>query len=400
MIAPLLLAATFHVTSTHCATNDVTVATGSVDLQLVGCSAQYSDNLLWNLDRGDGVTDGSAKRATTGAGAIVYVIDTGVQASHDEFLRPGGTNVIGGLDPYFELTGLKNCGSETPTAPCSGGGQEVIITHGTAVASIVAGKTTGMAPDASIVAVRVFGVSGGTASSIELFNQALDDVVKHAFDPATPPFHTAVINMSATPGAVTLTDPGYPAFDQKMRRMISGVDKDFNPDPNGKKFFFVMAAGNNSFTGATFSGCTPSNGVATYPGLSGPDVDGLLIVGGMDRQNHLWVGSCTGPAVEILAPSDHILCASISGHDHYRGRRTTGNTTTDYSSGTSYAAPFVAGIAARLLEVDPTLTPAELEQRIKASASFIDPSAGTAAGGRVAILIEAPPPAKRRIVAH
>jgi hypothetical protein len=40
---------------------------------------------------------------------------------------------------------------------------------------------------------------------------------------------------------------------------------------------------------------------------------------------------------------------------------------------------------------------------IKASPSFIDPANGTAAGGRVAVLIEnAPPPPgpKRRVVAH
>jgi subtilisin family serine protease len=108
--------------------------------------------------------------------------------------------------------------------------------------------------------------------------------------------------------------------------------------------------------------------------------------------------------VEVLAPADHILCASTSGHNHYRGTWKDAFITVslDYSSGTSYATPFVSGIAARMLEADPTLTPAELEQRIKASSSYIDQLYGTDAGGRVAVLIENPPPVppKRRAVTH
>jgi hypothetical protein len=87
------------------------------------------------------------------------------------------------------------------------------------------------------------------------------------------------------------------------------------------------------------------------------------------------------------------------GHDNYRG--TYGTPPFDYSSGTSYAAPYVCGIAARMLEANPNLTPVELETMIKASPSFIAAN-GTAAGGRVAVLIEnpPPPPVKRRVVAH
>jgi hypothetical protein len=62
---------------------------------------------------------------------------------------------------------------------------------------------------------------------------------------------------------------------------------------------------------------------------------------------------------------------------------------------------YVAGIAARMLEANPTLTPVQLEQRIKASPSFVgDPF--PPAGGDVAVLIESPPPptSRHRIVGY
>jgi subtilisin family serine protease len=39
------------------------------------------------------------------------------------------------------------------------------------------------------------------------------------------------------------------------------------------------------------------------------------------------------------------------------------------TSGTSFATPYVAGLAARLLEIDPTRTPTELEALLKDSPS-------------------------------
>ena len=41
------------------------------------------------------------------------------------------------------------------------------------------------------------------------------------------------------------------------------------------------------------------------------------------------------------------------------------------NSGTSYATPYVSGMAARLLELDPTLTPVQLEEKLKQSPSIV-----------------------------
>ena len=66
--------------------------------------------------------------------------------------------------------------------------------------------------------------------------------------------------------------------------------------------------------------------------------------------------------------AENLLVASISGHNRYRGfeKSADGMFVEDFTSGTSYAAPYVSAIAARMLENDPTLTPIEIERRMKA----------------------------------
>jgi hypothetical protein len=85
-----------------------------------------------------------------------------------------------------------------------------------------------------------------------------------------------------------------------------------------------------------------------------------------------------------------MFVASIIGPDTYRYKP-------EFSaSGTSWAAPYVAGMAARLLEIDPLLTPAQLEVLLKASPSRVD-------GIPVPVIIEAHPPQegpRRRSVRH
>ena len=364
MAATLAVAAQPERVSTRCATRDVAVSATVTDRELVGCGESFSDNVLWNLDRADDILDAFATRTTRGKGAVVYIVDTGVEASHDEFQRDGGTNVIAGLDPVVETSASGSTCGDSAVHPCWFAAVLPILTHGTAVASVVAGKTTGIAPDALLVSVRVIGSVQSSATPEAIWLRAMDDIIHHAFDPATPPFRTAIVNMSASPGFPSATDPSWLKLQEKMKLMIDGVDADGRADPNGKRFLFVSAAGNNDPNPKT-SQCTPTGDVRFYPAAAGGMIDGYITVGGTDRQNATWAGSCVGPAVDVYAPAEAILCASISDHNRYRG--TAG--TTDMSSGTSYAAPYVSGIAARMLEADPTLSPVEIERRIKDTAS-------------------------------
>ena len=403
IVAPLFVyAAEPEVVSTRCRELDVPLDATHSSARLAGCGEESSSDLLWHLDRIDqldgGILDGQYHRRHPGAGSVIYVMDTGVLASHAEFMRGDGvTRVIAGFDVTQAVNvGGSACRSANKALrPCYDDMAELIgASHGTSVASLAAGSNIGVASDAFIVSVRVMNESA--LATTRTYLDGLNAIVRHSWSADAPPFHTAVVNISGWVLERLIANPDprpvpFAAVEQKMRDMIAGVDAQGRVDPNGKRFLFVAVAGN---TGQ----CSSSGAVAVYPGILGTQIDGLITVGGIDRANHFWSGSCAGGAIDILAPAENILVASISAANRYRGK----GLGRDYSSGTSYAAPYVAGIAARILEDEPALTPVELEQRIKASPSFIS-DAGAPAGGRVAVLIESEPPAaspRRRAVAR
>ena len=380
LIASLASALNAQTTSTRCQAEEVRVATSTIDLRLIGCGEGFPDNLLWHLDRADsldGSLDFETTRKASGKGAVIYLCDTGVMRDHDEFSRPDGTAVIGSI----AVNGFdKSCPSGRNTAldPCFSDDIGLFIfTHGTATASVAAGRTTGVAPDARILSVYVETLSG----SVDLWIRTLDAIIQHAWDPATPQFKTGIINMSFTVTLASANDPKFPLFEKKMRDMIAGVDQDGSPNPAGKRFLFVTIAGNH--IEGRGDHCDASMNSNLYPGVLGAAIDELITVGGLDQSNHIWDQSCRGDVVDVLAPATNMLVASISGHDHYRsGRATLG---TPGNSGTSYAAPYVAGLAALLLEKNPDLTPEELERIIKGTASHTANPDEATAGGRVAV---------------
>jgi len=123
--------------------------------------------------------------------------------------------------------------------------------------------------------------------------------------------------------------------------------------------------------------------VDRFPATLGKSIDGLITVGGMTEENTWWPGACHG-GLEILAPSQGVFSATITANDHYRGTRP------NLRSGTSFAAPIISGIAARLLSENPNLTPAELEAMITSTPSRIAQQASVYADGKVGFVQDAP----------
>src|SRR5260370_3974365 len=132
-------------------------------------------------------------------------------------------------------------------APCYGDFTELTSAgHGTSVASLIAGRTVGVAPEARIVSIRVMN-EGGLATT-RTYRDGLDGIIAHAWSPSSPPFRTAIVNISGwvlervLPAA---SDPApvipFSVIEQKMRDMIHGVDARGRPDPNGQRVLFVMA---------------------------------------------------------------------------------------------------------------------------------------------------------------
>jgi subtilisin family serine protease len=103
----------------------------------------------WGLDRIDQrklPLNGTYVYNYTGKGVTVYIIDTGIRISHNQF---GGRAVYG-----YDFVD-----NDSTASDCNG--------HGTHVAGTVGGSTYGVAKGATLVAVRVLNCSGsGTTSGV------------------------------------------------------------------------------------------------------------------------------------------------------------------------------------------------------------------------------------------
>jgi subtilisin family serine protease len=374
--------------ATHCSTETISLKSAQTFevRRILTCADDQPDNTLWYLDRLDSI-DGSldGHYLRTPASALVYVLDSGVEINHNEF---ADGNVIAGIDVIKELGFASRCGSPNEALhPCFDLNSQITLianAHGTGVASIIGGRHVGVAPGVKMISVNA--LSAYAVDWLVVFN----DVIRTAWDPATPNVRTAIINMSAQlSGNPIAGDVPYSQMEQKIRDMVGGVDRNGNPDPNGKRFLFVVAGGNTAAgSGGGTGDCDANNQVHIFPATLGPSIAGLITVGGIGRDNHIWSGTCRGPALELLAPAENVMPAMNSGPGDYR---------LTLSSGTSYSAPIVSGAAAQLLAREPNLTPAEVEERLEATPSFIVEPPDGAAGGKVVYVLYPPEPKRRAV---
>ncbi len=187
--------------------------------------------------------------------------------------------------------------------------------HGTHVAGTIAGTSYGVAKAATIHAVRVLNNQGsGTIAG----------VVAGVNWVATNHVKPAVANMSLGGGANT-------SLDNAVQGAITrGVT-------------FAVAAGNSN-----------TNAASTSPAR----VAAALTVGSSDRTDARSSFSNYGPVVDVFAPGGGITSAW-----------NTSDTATNTISGTSMAAPHVAGVVARYLQGNRNVTPAQVATAITSNAT-------------------------------
>jgi subtilisin family serine protease len=196
-----------------------------------------------------------------------------------------------------------------------GGSADDCNGHGTHVAGTVGGSTYGVAKGATLYGIRVLDCAGsGTNSGVIA---GMDWVAQNHVKPAAA-------NMSLGGGASQATD------DAIQRMVNAGVT-------------VVVAAGNEN-----------QNACNTSPARAAA----AITVGATTNTDARASFSNYGSCLDIFAPGNNITSAWH-----------TGNTATNTISGTSMAAPHVAGVAALYLQGTPSATPATVTNALITTAT-------------------------------
>jgi subtilisin family serine protease len=236
------------------------------------------------------------------------------------------------VDVYIVDTGIYSAHSDFTgrmgvgfSAVNDGNGTNDCDGHGTHVAGTTAGTTYGIAKSATLIPVRVLDCLGsGLISGVIA---GLDWIVGH-HTAGTP----AVANMSLGGGASA-------ALDAAVQNVINdGV-------------VMAVAAGNSNANACNSSPARAANAIT---------------VGSTTTTDARSSFSNTGTCLDIFAPGSAITSSWIGS-----------STATNTISGTSMAAPHVAGVAAVLFGRFPTSTPAQIASMLRTSAT---PNVVTAAG--------------------
>jgi subtilisin family serine protease len=217
-------------------------------------------------------------------------------------------------------------------AVTSGGTANDCHGHGTFVAAIIGGTEYGVAKRARLYAVRTADCAGGvtSADAIEAVNWVTNNHRKPAVANISWYFHGVV-----------------PEVDQAIYASIqAGVT-------------YVVLAGND---GVDACNITPAHTLNT------------ITVGATDRNDARPTWSDFGPCLNLFAPGVDIESAGIADDWAYR-----------VDSGTSFAAPHVAGIAANYVGRVPTATPSIVKSAIVNNATTgVVTNAGTGSPNRLA----------------
>lgn len=309
---------------------DVKVAVPNVEIKLINAvqTVVGTNPNLWGLDRSDqGVPalDEKYHYGATGKGIPVYVVDTGLNTTHNDFSgRVGiGRNFFAdSFDQNYSSSMQSDAyGSNSTVTDCNG--------HGTHVSGTAAGTRYGIAKQATIIPVRVFGC-GDTGSLLYLVN-GLEWIIETHVGNAP-----AVVNMSLGEATSDLVNT---LMGNLVGRLIS-------------ENITVVAASGNENADACYSSPANIPSVITVNALA-TDLDI-----NNDRIDTVPEFSNWGTCTDIYAPGVDISSAWIDS-----------NTSTAKLQGTSMASPHIAGVAARILQYNPTFTPAQVSSLLIAHAT-------------------------------
>ncbi|MGP9018208.1 type VII secretion-associated serine protease mycosin [Streptomyces sp. BR1] len=272
------------------------------------------EGLPWALQR---VQFDQLWQDTKGKGVRVAVIDTGVDIANPQ-LKPAVDAKSGAdyLKPEKDGTGEQN------DKRGKTGGTVDEVGHGTKVAGIIAARPrkgtgfVGLAPEATIIPIR----------QNDEKNSGKTDTMAQAIEHAITE-HANVINISQD------TTEAMSPNSELARAVRKALDQ---------QIVVVASAGNNGTDGQLKD---------TYPAA----FPGVLAVASSDRNNERAVFSQPGTFVGVAAPGVDIV-STVPGNGQCS------------DNGTSFSAPYVAGVAALLRAKYPKWTAAQIVARIEQTA--------------------------------
>lgn len=227
-----------------------------------------------------------------------------------------------GVAPHPDLAGRVLHGVDLVTGTGDGTNDEV--GHGTTVAGLIAGRSSdgkgviGLAPDATILPVRVLN-SKNKYDDARVVAEGVVWAVDHG---------ARVINLSLGSGVVSGV-------------LAEAIDYAF-----AKDVVVVACVGN----------ILPDGPPTVWHPASEP---GVLAVTALVQDGALWKGSLTGPQTVLAAPGSDLIGSGVGGFQRVQG--------------TSFASPLVAASAALIRGHWPSMSAANVVQRLIRTARDVGP---------------------------
>lgn len=306
-------------------------------------------NLQWHYyEAAGGINLPTAWDLTTGQGVTVAVIDTGARPHTDL-----AANLVGGYDfisdTFISRDGnLRDADARDPgdwnlAGECGAGSPASNSSwHGTHVSGTIAARTNnalgvaGVAFNARVVPVRVLGRCGGYTSDIS------DGLVWASGGTVSG------VPANANPARVAnLSLGGTGPCGATMQNAINSA--------RARGTVVIVAAGNENRNAQNSS---PAN------------CTGVVVVAAVNRSGGRAYYSNFGSVVDVAAPGGAMNVNAGNGvaSTLNAGTTTPGVDSYAYYQGTSMATPHVAGVAALMLSVNPSLTPAQVETTLRNTA--------------------------------
>ena len=367
--------------------------------------------LNWGLIRSSNATNVYGTGTTTalnyeytldGTGVDVVIQDSGLQVDHPEFQDSLGNTRVQQID-WGTYSGGAFVQNANHYRDYDG--------HGTHCAGIACGKTYGWAKEARVYSQKLNGLEGSGDSGTGISISYAFDTIK-AWHSSKAGARPTVVNMSwgygtfystvtsLTYRGTTYSDgsttgnasyrfsnyglnssSGSPYATYIANVRIASVDTDIE-EMIDAGIVVCIAAGNRGTKIDVFGGLDYNNFVTTNSGIkyyhrgSSPYSDRALMVGSIDstvydvNNDQKATYSETGPGVSMWAPGTNIMSA-CSNTNAFGGQSYYLNASFKQVniSGTSMAAPQVAGVAALALQLNPTYTPTQVKSSLVENAS-------------------------------